>query len=251
MKFLFLMSHGLRSTLSAIRWGCGRLRKTNVGQLNAEQAHLVDEIHRNAKRLSTALRSMFLLAQIEEKSYFVKRQPLFLAPLLQALIQKGLPEHAHRMQLSCPEDLQLQTDRELLETTLLDLFAVFTESNPQPSNIFVHVTKTAEGIDINIHASVELAVLRPLPDTRDVSRLSQAIGDIPGLMLSLGSALGEFLDGSVDVEETVFNEEAEDALEGAEDFAALPGEEYKVSLKLPFRLPDQLYGYRRETERGG
>ena len=229
--FSFLASHGLRSPLSAIRWACGRLRKTSTGDLNKEQRELVEEIHANAKTLTTVLGSMQLLGKLEDRTYKIKHEEVALANLLLSLTH-GL-EHARAVEwkVSCPADMHVNVDGPVLESILVNLLTVCMESCAEPRAVSIDVTQDNGDTLIHLFAALELPFLyaSAAEDKREVSRL---VGGIPGLMLCLSSAMAQFLHGGVALHEATLVERKHHAAAAgkAEDVKL-----YRISLGLKKR----------------
>jgi hypothetical protein len=205
-QYSFLASHGLRSPLSAIRWACGRLRKTATGSLNEEQRELIDEIHANAKILTTVLGSMQLLGKLEDRTYKVKGDTLMLCDMLTSLTH-GI-EHPREITWSvhCPADLTIHTDGPILESILVNMLTVCTEAGVDARQVYLRAEGDDDASHIALFSSLELPFLASgKQDGEEVSRL---VGGIPGLMLCLASAMAQFLGGSVTLHETTATERA-------------------------------------------
>lgn len=204
--FSFLASHGLRSPLSAIRWACGRLRKSATGSLNPEQKGLIEEIHANAKVLTTVLGSMQLLGKLEDRTYKVKNDDLQLSDVLVSL-SHGL-EHPREMQwhVRCPAELRVRTDGPVLESILVNLLSVCTEAGMGERKACIRGDLREEAPVISIFAPLELPFLHS-PD-RSGSEVSRLVGGIPGLMLCLANSMAHFLGGAVTLRESTVTDRA-------------------------------------------
>lgn len=229
-QYSFIASHGMRSPLSAIRWACGRLRKSATGSLNDEQRELVDEIHANAKILTTVLGSMQLLGKLEDRTYKVKGDNLLLCDMLTSLTH-GI-EHPREISwsLHCPADLVVRTDGPILESILVNLLTVCTEAGVGARQVYLRAEGGESRCTMSLFSSLELPFLAAgKQDEEEVSRL---VGGIPGLMLCLASAMAQFLGGAVTLHESTAAERA--AL--PPDFRGTAGAKlYKMSLTIAER----------------
>lgn len=224
-KFSFLASHGLRSPLSSIRWACGRLRKSSTGSLNDEQRELVQEIHANAKILTTVLGSMQLLGKLEDHSYRLKKESIRISDMLTSLTH-GL-EHPRDVEwnVDCPEELSVLTDGPILESILVNLLTVCMEAGIDPKETHIAATRTGESVAVSLHAQLELPFLHSGDDKGDDA--ARLVGGVPGLMLCLASAMAQFLKGKVQLHEVEGTPKIRRSGSGVSSYR-----EYRVTLTL-------------------
>lgn len=199
-KFAFLASHGLRSPLSAIRWACGRLRKTSTGSLNPEQQELIEEIHANAKILSMVLGSMQLLGKMEDRSYKIKSEKLMLSDMITS-IAHGM-DHPREAQwtIICPPELSATADGPILESVLLNLITVCLEAGTEDKQVLIRSEQAQGGVRIMLFSALELPFVHA-EEAGKAGEVSHLVGGVPGLMLFLSNAMSRFLGGKVELRE--------------------------------------------------
>ncbi len=199
MEFLFLVSHGLLSPISAVRWGTSRLQRL-AKDLSPEQQYLIEHIHGNAKRLATAFSSMLLLARNEDQTYTLT-STVFPVQELLALYAVG-SEHPSNVKLrvACPSDATVEGDRALLEAAFHNIFAVLQEALSEPRAVTIEVQPEEESVAINIICPLELSV-QTVRSAHD-GDVRPVVGGTPGLLLSLTSSLLTYTGGSLDMRET-------------------------------------------------
>ena len=230
MKFLFLASHGLRTPLSAIRWGCGRLRKMRKDR-TPEEHHVIDQIHHNARKLTTVLGSMLTLAKLEEEAYRMKEEAILLCELIQHSADTLEFEGEPQWDIRCPGELTVMADRALLETIVRDLLWLCAESTRPERATMIRAEASDGALDISFYAALELPFLNPGASGLE-DELSTVIGGTPGLLLSLTGALAKFLDGTVELTR-VDPLELKTLQEEGVETEEIRDDEYRITLRLP------------------
>lgn len=198
-KFSFLASHGLRSPLSAIRWACGRLRKTSTGQLNEEQQQLIEEIHANAKILTMVLGSMQLLGKLEDRSYKIKSETLQLCDMITSIAHGMDHPREAKWTIVCQPELSVRTDGPILESILLNLITVCLEASTDDKQVLIRGEETPDGMAVVLFSALELPFVHA--DRDPTSEVSSLVGGVPGLMLCLANGMAHFLSGKVELRE--------------------------------------------------
>ncbi len=199
-KFSFLASHGLRSPLSAIRWACGRLRKSTTGSLNPEQKELIEEIHANAKILTMVLASMQLLGKLDDRSYKIKHESLALCDFLMSLTHGMDHPRSARWSIDCSPDIGVETDGPILESILLNLITVCLEASKDDAQIAVAAERGEDGVRVTLTSELELPFVHSGENDRG-GEVSHLVGGVPGLMLCLANGMARYLTGKVELRE--------------------------------------------------
>ena len=202
VEFLFLASHGLLSPISAIRWGCNRLTRSDARNLSDEQRDLVSHIHRNARTLTRLFGSMLLLARNEDQTYTMRPEKLELADLL-AAEKKEWELHEHgTVHLHCPPGLKAHVDSAILESVLQNLFAVFAEGTDESRKLSIDAEEEADNVRISFTGSLELPFLQSVRTLDRSAETRPVVGGTPGLLLSLAQSLLAFIEGEIAMSET-------------------------------------------------
>jgi K+-sensing histidine kinase KdpD len=188
----------LQSPLSAIRWGCARLKKTG-GTLSAEQTRLVDGIARESKLLSRMIEALLLLARVEEMAHQPRVEDIFLRDFLVSYppIKELFPDTEIRV--LCPEDAHIETDRTLLETLFESMAVVIATAAPAGTALELQVSVDGGQYLIEFQPAVELSFLRDF-SVESAGKDAQLVGGVPGLMLSLATSFAAFLGGKLTVQ---------------------------------------------------
>jgi K+-sensing histidine kinase KdpD len=202
VEFLFLASHGLLSPISAIRWGCNRLKRTDTKKLSKEQRDILDHIYGNARVLSKLFASMLLLARNEDRTYPLREEPVAIKPLLQAGARDWEELSKGTVHLKEVGMLKARTDGGILETIIQNVFTVFAEASTEPKSLHISGVMGDDGLaEIVFESTMELPFLQSVRTIDNLSESKPIVGGTPGLMLSLSHALVGFLDGTLEMRE--------------------------------------------------
>ena len=198
-QFLFLVSHGLLTPISGIRWACSRLRKTDMEALSDEQRRLVTNIQNNAQRLSKAFGSMVLLARNEDATYQTKIEEIILRDLVS--VQAAEVENAQEVKLSldCPPSLSVRGDRGLLETVVQNILSVCVEGMREPKELTLAAQEEDGMVTLVFTCALELSFVELARPAHNATKLQPVVGGTPGLLLSLTHSLLGFMDGTLEM----------------------------------------------------
>ncbi len=202
MKMMFVASHGLQTPLSAIRWGSRRLQKADTGTLTPEQRHLIEGISDNARMLSRMLDAMLILAKVEDGGYAASSQQIHLADFLRSFLDKFELPNNQQAEIRCPDDLEMNVDRGILETVVQSLLIAMSSSMKGSKAMVLTASRTGDAVRIDIRCPLELSLLSPVRAGADENQVNQLVGGPTGLMLSIAHSLAQSIGGSVQLAET-------------------------------------------------
>ncbi len=192
---LFLVSHGLQSPLSAIRWGCGRLQRT--GTLSPDQKELLDSIQAEGRLLSRMLNWLLLLAKTDDGAHTADVQKIFVHDFLTACMEEKLPRPL-TLEVTCPKNLTIQADRTLLEATVHALlFAVSVSSDVKTLPITVESASSPDSCMITFDATLSLTLMEEEQAGKPNRRIA---GGMSGFLLAIASSFSQAIGGSIDHE---------------------------------------------------
>ncbi len=201
-EFLFLASHGLLSPISAIRWGCNRLKRTDTKGLSKEQHDILNHIYANARVLSKLFSSMLMLARNEDQTYPLHPERFILKNMLQAEARTWQDHEGGTLHLTCDPSLMVEADKGLLEAILQNLFTVFAESSQPPRHLTITAEDNGDGfLEIVYSGTMQLSFLQSVRTIENLDESRPIVGGTPGLLLSLSHALGGFLGAALEMHE--------------------------------------------------
>lgn len=198
-QMLFLVGHGLQTPLSAIRWGCSRLKKISK-RLTKEEAHVLENIQTQAKVLADMVNALLFVARTEDGTYSARLQDIYLHDFLVSFapLKEVFPDRM--VHVSCPEDLLIKADRKALECLLEAVSVIMGSGSDKKNDLTIEVqTKGRKGyVSMNFLPELELSFLRDASVLENGSS-PQIVGGTPGLMLSVITSLCKFMGGFVHV----------------------------------------------------
>lgn len=197
---LFLASHGLQTPLSAIRWGCGRLRRM-CAQLSGEQTQLVDSIQAQAKLLSDMFNALLLLAKFDDGALEVRLQDIYLRDYLTAPALQDCAGGVS-LQVSCDDDARLRIDRTVFDGIMRALVVAVVTGRKGDGPVSVEVTfsHNPSVCILTFAAPLELSLVEePGREMRESD--ARMVGGTPGVMLAVASSLATALGGTLEVTE--------------------------------------------------
>lgn len=199
-QFIFLASHGLRNSLTAINWSYGRLKKveehTEAGQM------YLDQIGLNTKRLTQMLSTIFLLSRIQNEHPNISVEPCqVLKELQNAVVDEEMENSPVHIK---GEEYEISTNKEVLSTLLSALLLAFYAMDPisEPHDIYITVEQLDTGLHIHFESKAYLQLLRNFnPDNLTIkSDTNQLVGGTPGLLLSLAKDISSTMGWSMNLE---------------------------------------------------
>src|SRR3989339_141738 len=85
-EFISLVSHQLRTPLSAIRWASEMLKDKELGSLNAEQLDILTDINTLNQKMIDLVNSLLNLSKIESGKITVEKKPVDIPVILQGIV---------------------------------------------------------------------------------------------------------------------------------------------------------------------
>ncbi|OGJ47661.1 hypothetical protein A2344_01745 [Candidatus Peregrinibacteria bacterium RIFOXYB12_FULL_41_12] len=85
-EFISLVSHQLRTPLSAIRWAGEMLKDKELGSLNAEQLDILTDINTLNQKMIDLVNSLLNLSKIESGKITVEKKPVDIPVILQGIV---------------------------------------------------------------------------------------------------------------------------------------------------------------------
>lgn len=209
--FVSSISHELRSPLTSTLGYLEMLADGDAGDLNDQQAHMVNVADRNAKRLMTLIEDLLTLSNIESGDFGVKYRPVELRSLIEAAVHSqlhaaeersiGLTLEVEGLLGVCPGD-NTQLQRAL--TSVISNAVKFTPPNgkvsvvatAQDEQLLLRVTDDGIGIPVAEQSKLFQRFFRT---SLSVEQQHQGAG----LGLTIAKAIVEHHNGSIEVESTL------------------------------------------------
>ncbi|HYF05887.1 MAG TPA: HAMP domain-containing sensor histidine kinase [Patescibacteria group bacterium] len=175
-EFVALVSHQLRTPLSAIRWYSEMLMSGDAGELNDKQKKLVKEIYRGTKRMVELISALLDVSRIELGTFAVEPEETDLAEiaassiseLSPAILEKGL-EISQQYDPGVPHVYMDPRHARIILQNLLTNAAKYTPtggkisvhiSKAEPDNVKIEIADTGYGIPTDAQDKVFTKLFR-------------------------------------------------------------------------------------------
>lgn len=183
-EFIFLASHGLRSPITAIRWGLEMLEKGGIGDTTTEQKEVITEVRRHAHEMSLMLRSMIFVNRIQEGHYTPKIERINLCKLVEESMAEYEPWSSMRSipcNIHCDSSAEIEADISILYNIVQHLCAACIESAQEAVSIGISVC-TNNALEVRFEGAFLLPALKSNKNYR-------VVAGTPGLLLYLAQRL--------------------------------------------------------------
>lgn len=140
--FISMLSHEIRTPLTSIRESLNLLREGIVGNINEQQKNLITISSNEVERLSSLLKRLMYVSQLDSKDLPVKIKPCNVASLLEGTVNRLLPaaqskEITFKLQLEEDEDIQVMADIEQIQQVMVNLVGNSIKFSPENSKIVI------------------------------------------------------------------------------------------------------------------
>lgn len=144
--FISIVSHQLRTPLSAMKWFLEILLDGDVGKLKKEQTDVIKEIHESNKSMIDFVNQMLNVSRIESHRLAINIEKIKLCDTISELLKEIKPffkEKKQRLSYSCIADkkLEINTDKNLLRNVLSSVLLNASRYTPQKGNIDLEVSR--------------------------------------------------------------------------------------------------------------
>lgn len=200
-EFVSLASHQLRTPLTEIRWALSDLRK---GDISESQRFLADVAFKASVHMAETIKSMLTISHIDTNEIKPEPRDVSVDSLIHEiadLMELKRAEKKIDLQFSCPKNLRMHTDAQLLKEILANLLSNAFKYSPERSTVRV----TAEPYEHGVHITVaDAGIGIPTSEQTRISekffRASNAVSGAEsgtGIGLYMVYSLVKLLGGSV------------------------------------------------------
>lgn len=144
--FISIVSHQLRTPLSAIKWFMEILLEGDVGKLKAKQTEIIKETYENNNGLIKFVNQLLNVSRIENNRLSINPETINLNNEVEKIIKEIKPllkEKKQKFTFKNLEDesMTIKTDRNLLKNVLDNLLVNASKYTPDNGNIGLEITK--------------------------------------------------------------------------------------------------------------
>ncbi len=152
-EFMSLASHQLRTPLTMIRWGLGRLGRALAGKITAPEAALITESKVAATRMAHTIDTMLAISRIEAGKIRMEVSDVKLGALLNDIrvdCREMSESRQQTVSLDCPPNLTIRTDPHILTEILQNLYTNAIKYTPPGGKIILRGELRHETVTIEV-----------------------------------------------------------------------------------------------------
>ncbi len=161
-EFLALVSHQLRTPISAISWFSEMLLHGDAGTLGKEQRDYITQIYDSNRRSAAIVDAIVTVADLQVRHIQVRLETVDLQALCHGIIQELQQKHGQKnVQIEenyAPSCVKLQCDPALMRTIMRNLISNASKYTPAGGRIVVSVECITETVRPKSQGSVSISV---------------------------------------------------------------------------------------------
>jgi signal transduction histidine kinase/HAMP domain-containing protein len=148
-EFVANAAHELRTPLATIT---GSIQVLQAGAKDdpSERDRFLSHIEREAARLTRLTRALLVLARAQTRAEAPRLAAVDIRPLLEAIAADAQPEGEVRVEVDCPDGLEVLAEQDLVEQALSNLVANAVEHTPQGKITLSARKHPAGGISLEV-----------------------------------------------------------------------------------------------------
>jgi signal transduction histidine kinase len=147
--FIALASHELRAPVAVIH-GIGVTLNQRGGQLQLEEmGHLHEALNDQTEHLAHLVNQLLDLSRLEADAIELRKTEIRVKPVIETIVSAVVPDHADKIDIAVPEDLETQVDPDAFDRILSNLVVNAFKYGAPP------VTIAAEQKDTHFRLVVE------------------------------------------------------------------------------------------------
>jgi len=144
--FISIVSHQLRTPLSAMKWFLEILLDGDVGTLKKEQLDVVNEIHESNKSMINFVNQMLNVSRIESRRLAINIEKVKICQTVDELLKEIKPffvQKKQKLSYNCIADkkLEINTDKNLLRNVLSSVLLNASRYTPEKGSIELEVSR--------------------------------------------------------------------------------------------------------------
>jgi len=153
-EFLSIAAHQLRTPMAGIKWMLKMLSDGDLGKINAEQKHHLDNSLQNSERMIHLINDLLDVTKIEEQKFQYKIQPNNLVELIEHIIQ-SLKPNADKKKIIVnfikqSEIPLIPIDKEKMKIAISNLIDNAIKYSPVKQDVNVYVKKNDKQVEIKV-----------------------------------------------------------------------------------------------------
>jgi PAS domain S-box-containing protein len=152
-EFMSLASHQLRTPITIIRWGMGRLEKRLKDTISPKDLAFFRQSYDAAVRMSGTINTMLQISRIEAGEMTVQKVDVDLCAFIERLADRFRPLAVSKRQTlvcACPAGTRVRTDPDLLEQLADNLLSNAVKYTPEKGSVRAEVRPRGDRMEIRV-----------------------------------------------------------------------------------------------------
>lgn len=153
-EFISLVSHQLRTPLSAIRWFTQLLLKNNSENLTIEQHEFLTNIYESNLRMVDLVNNLLNVSRIESGKIIVNLKPCSLQTLVSKILidlTQSIEAKKHRVEVSIEKNMpSIVTDPNIVSNIITNILTNAIKYSPENGSISIKIGLNGDTVEIEI-----------------------------------------------------------------------------------------------------
>ncbi|MBM6646513.1 HAMP domain-containing histidine kinase [Bacillus mycoides] len=203
-EFLASVAHELLTPLTYMK-GYAKVAKRN-SLTKEEREEYLQIIEDETDSVTDLVQDLFMLVQLEQHQFVIKKQKMLLRPFLERMVEKTkttLTNKQIEIHVYCKNDLEVCIDERRMEQVMLNLLHNAYQHSPENTSITIRVLTSANTFTISIQDEGEGIPKEDIPHIFDrfyrVDKSRTRATGGKGIGLAVAKEIVELHDGSIEV----------------------------------------------------
>ncbi|MBK5503689.1 signal transduction histidine kinase [Bacillus sp. RC218] len=207
-EFLASVAHELLTPLTYMK-GYAKVAKRD-SLTKEEREEYLQIIEDETDSVTDLVQDLFMLVQLEQHQFVIKKQKVILKPFLERMVEKTkttLTNKQMQLHVHCKDDLEVCIDERRMEQVMLNLLHNAYQHSPENTSIIIRVLASANTFTISIQDEGEGIPEEDIPHIFDrfyrVDKSRTRATGGKGIGLAVAKEIVELHNGSIEVKSEV------------------------------------------------
>ncbi|MGE6591890.1 sensor histidine kinase [Bacillus mycoides] len=203
-EFLASVAHELLTPLTYMK-GYAKVAKRD-SLTKEEREEYLQIIEDETDSVTDLVQDLFMLVQLEQHQFVIKKQKIILKPFLERMVEKTkttLTNKQMQLHVHCKDDLEVCIDERRMEQVMLNLLHNAYQHSPENTSIIIRVLTSANTFTISVQDEGEGIPKEDIPHVFDrfyrVDKSRTRATGGKGIGLAVAKEIVELHNGSIEV----------------------------------------------------
>ncbi|WP_144506144.1 sensor histidine kinase [Bacillus mycoides] len=203
-EFLASVAHELLTPLTYMK-GYAKVAKRD-SLTKEEREEYLQIIEDETDSVTDLVQDLFMLVQLEQHQFVIKKQKVILKPFLERMVEKTkttLTNKQMQLHVHCKDDLEVCIDERRMEQVMLNLLHNAYQHSPENTSIIIRVLTSANTFTISVQDEGEGIPKEDIPHVFDrfyrVDKSRTRATGGKGIGLAVAKEIVELHNGSIEV----------------------------------------------------